>query len=152
MNVQKHCWGQGVSFYLFVSFFCVLILSPSALFAGSIVGWGFNGSGQATPPDGNNFIAITAGGLHSLALKFDGSIVAWGENDYGQATPPDGNGFAAIAVGGYHSLALRRVCQFNLTGDMNTDCRVDMADFAILAGNWLVDCYADPNNPSCVPK
>ena len=58
-------------------------------------------------PDGNNFIAIAAGGAHSLALKSDGSIVAWGWNSYGQATPPDGNNFIAIAAGYHHSLALK---------------------------------------------
>jgi len=80
----------------------------------SIVGWGnnydSNGNwvGQATPPDGNNFIAIAAGQWHSLALRKDGSIVGWGYNYYGEATPPDGNDFIAIAAGGEHSLALTR--------------------------------------------
>jgi len=36
---------------------------------GSIVGWGWNGSGQAIPPDGNNFIAIAAGHQQSLAIR-----------------------------------------------------------------------------------
>ena len=45
---------------------------------GSIVGWGDNDYGQATPPAGNDFIAIAAGSYHSLALKSDGSIVGWG--------------------------------------------------------------------------
>jgi len=35
---------------------------------GSIVGWGDNSYGQATPPTGNNYIAISAGWLHSLAI------------------------------------------------------------------------------------
>jgi alpha-tubulin suppressor-like RCC1 family protein len=74
---------------------------------GSIVGWGNDTYGQATPPDGNALIAIAAGGYHSLALKSDGSIIAWGRNNYGEATPPDGNNFIAIAAGGYHSLALK---------------------------------------------
>ncbi|MCX5636326.1 MAG: RCC1 domain-containing protein, partial [Planctomycetota bacterium] len=29
---------------------------------GSIVGWGYNNYGQATPPSGNNYIAISVGG------------------------------------------------------------------------------------------
>jgi len=74
---------------------------------GSIVGWGYNGSGRATPPDGNKFVAIAAGRYHSLALKSDGSIVGWGYNGSGRATPPDGNDFVAIAAGEGHSLALK---------------------------------------------
>ena len=74
---------------------------------GSIVGWGSNSDGQATPPDGNDFVAIAAGNGHSLALKNDGSIVGWGYNSNGQATPPAGNDFIAIAAGYYHSLALK---------------------------------------------
>ena len=35
---------------------------------GSIVGWGDNSYRQATPPTGNNYIAISAGWLHSLAI------------------------------------------------------------------------------------
>lgn len=169
MNVQIRRWGQGVCFYLFVSFFCILTALPSALFAGSVKGWG------TMAVDSNaiirsRFTAIAAGYEHSLAMKSDGSIVAWGQNNYGQATPPDGNDFLAIAAGEEHSLALRRsrVCQFNLAGDLNNDCEDDFYDFAILAstwltdyylddlatltGSWLVDCYIDPNNPACVPK
>jgi hypothetical protein len=73
---------------------------------GSIIGWGSQriDSSVSNAP----FIAIAAGGWHSLALKKDGSIVGWGSNDYGQATPPDGNDFIAIAAGGSHSLAIRR--------------------------------------------
>jgi len=74
---------------------------------GSIVGWGDNGYGQATPPDGNDFVNIAAGGGYSLALKSDGSIVGWGTNDSGRITPPVGNDFVAIAAGGLHGLALR---------------------------------------------
>ena len=74
---------------------------------GSIVGWGNNDSGQATPPAGNDFIAIATGSSHSLAIKSDGSIVGWGSNERGQATPPDGNNFIAIAASYDCSLALK---------------------------------------------
>ena len=36
---------------------------------GSIVGWGSNLYGQATPPVGNDFIAVTTGHRHSLAIR-----------------------------------------------------------------------------------
>ena len=87
---------------------------------GFIVAWGCNDDeqcsdipGGADPCNGwwrsdqNDFIAIAAGGWHSLALKNDGSIVGWGWNEDGQATPPAGNDFVAIAAGRYHSLALK---------------------------------------------
>jgi alpha-tubulin suppressor-like RCC1 family protein len=70
--------------------------------AGSLVGWGSDVSGQATPLAGNDFIAIAAGGYHSLALKADGSIVGWGSDDLGQAAPPEGYDFIAIAAGYNH--------------------------------------------------
>ena len=34
-----------------------------------------------TPPSGNNFVALSAGRGHSLALKADGTIAGWGRND-----------------------------------------------------------------------
>jgi hypothetical protein len=46
---------------------CLFMLQSS--FAGSIVDWGGNEYGEATPPDGNDFVAIAAGYNHSLAIK-----------------------------------------------------------------------------------
>jgi len=72
------------------------------------VGWGSDLYGRTRSPDGNDFVAIAAGKMHSLALKSDGSIVGWGDKTWHrQARPPDGNDFVAIAAGKYHSLALR---------------------------------------------
>ena len=131
---------------------CFLCLVQSAL-AGSIVGWGHNYDGQATPPVGNDFVAIAAGGEHSLALKSNGSIVAWGDNEHGQATPPEGNDFVAIAAGNLHSLAIRmEPCLYALVGDLNDDCRVDFSDFAMMVTNWLIDCDLYPEDPACIPK
>ncbi|NIP50955.1 MAG: hypothetical protein GWN67_03155, partial [Phycisphaerae bacterium] len=56
---------------------------------------------------GNDYIAVSAGGYHSLALRSDGSIVGWGLNHYGQANPPDGNDYITVRAGYWHSLALR---------------------------------------------
>ncbi len=36
---------------------------------GSIIGWGWDGRGQASPPAGNDFVAIAAGWEFSLALE-----------------------------------------------------------------------------------
>jgi alpha-tubulin suppressor-like RCC1 family protein len=63
---------------------------------GSIIGWGFNHSAQATPPEGNDFAAIAAGAYHSLALKSNGSIVGWGSDYYNQIRVPGGNDFVAL--------------------------------------------------------
>lgn len=41
-------------------------------------------------------------------------------------------------------------CPFELAGDLNRDCQVDSADFALMAENWLVNCIHDPNNPACI--
>ncbi len=47
-------------------------------------GWGGNGSGESDVPAGYDFVAITAGWSHSLALESDGSLAAWGWDGYGQ--------------------------------------------------------------------
>ena len=40
---------------------------------------GYNNYGQCNVPSPNTgFVAVAAGGYHSLGLKEDGSIVAWG--------------------------------------------------------------------------
>jgi len=94
--------GNKILIYLVLAAF-VTGLTPTITSAASIKSWGSNASGQASPPAGNNFVAIAAGWYHSLALKSDGSIVGWGSC----ANPPGGNGFFAIAAGGRHSLALK---------------------------------------------
>ena len=63
---------------------------------GSILRWGNNQFGQATPPAGSDYVAIATGSAHNLALKQDRSIVGWGYNEYGQATPPAGSDYATM--------------------------------------------------------
>jgi len=76
---------------------------------GTVVGWGDNWTGQATPPKGlTKVVAIAAGSQHSLALKSDGTVVGWGDNSNGAATPPLGlSGVVRIAAGESFSLALK---------------------------------------------
>ena len=62
--------------------------------------------------------AVSAGGVHSLALLANGTVMAWGDNEHGQlgdeeveisntpVTVSGLSGVVAIAAGGDHSLAL----------------------------------------------
>jgi len=76
---------------------------------GSLVSWGYDGLGQVSAtPAGNDFVAVAAGGLHSVALRSNGSLVSWGYNAHGQVFfTPAGTGFAAVAGGFTYSVAIR---------------------------------------------
>lgn len=43
-------------------------------------------------------------------------------------------------------------CNFVLAGDLDGNCKLDLADLAVMAANWLIDCNANPADPACVPK
>jgi hypothetical protein len=75
---------------------------------GTVVGWGDNGFGQASPPSNlSNVVAITAGDLHSAALCSNGTVVVWGDDTFGQTNVPPGlSNVVAIAAGDFHTLAL----------------------------------------------
>jgi len=70
---------------------------------GTLVAWGLNNHGQCNVPRGNDFVAISGGHWHSLALRVDGSLVSWGSI----SEAPLGNDFVAIASGSGHNLALK---------------------------------------------
>ncbi|MDM8005952.1 MAG: thrombospondin type 3 repeat-containing protein [Phycisphaerae bacterium] len=73
-----------------------------------IVAWGDNYYGQLNVPAGEDFVAVSAGTYHSVALRADGSLVGWGRNVYGEATVPGGNDFVAVSAGNFYSLVLRK--------------------------------------------
>lgn len=76
---------------------------------GTVVGWGENQDGEASPPPLSGVIGIGTGENHSFAIRNDGSIAAWGKNDYGQINVPPGLSHVAALEGGYqHSLALKQ--------------------------------------------
>ena len=81
---------------------------------GTVVGWGVNTVGQATPPTGlSGVVAIAAANQHALALRSDGTVIGWGDNYHGASTPPAGlDGVIAIDASGGgggqgYSVALR---------------------------------------------
>ena len=43
-------------------------------------------------------------------------------------------------------------CEYELLGDLDRNCRVDFFDVALMAGNWLVDCMVNPEDPACEPQ
>ena len=72
---------------------------------GTVVAWGNDANGQATPPPGlSNVVAVAGGPEYSLALRSDGSMVEWG---FMIAPPPALSNVISIAAGGDHSLALQ---------------------------------------------
>ena len=58
---------------------------------GTVIGWGSDTYGRATPPEGlNEVVQVQLVDEASFALKSDGTVVAWGRNAYGQLTLPAG--------------------------------------------------------------
>ena len=99
--------------------------TPVAIPTGSVVGWGVDDDGEATPPDAVNGVSGTAtdiaaggeqsaeGSEHSCAIQADtGIVICWGNDIDGQATPPDAvNGVSGtatdITADGIHSCAIQ---------------------------------------------
>jgi alpha-tubulin suppressor-like RCC1 family protein len=77
--------------------------------SGSLVSWGSDGFGQVSnTPTTSDFIYVSAGNWHSVALRSDGSLVSWGRNSYGSVIhTPTTNDFTQVAAGYGHSVALK---------------------------------------------
>ena len=71
---------------------------------GTVVCWGGDYSGRATPPTGR-FSSVSAGDYHSCGVKDDGTVVCWGNNRYGAATPPEGR-FSSVSASDNHACGL----------------------------------------------
>ena len=96
---------------------CLLILTLAFVCRGQpgqVASWGTSLGGQYEPEPGDEYMAICAGGYHTLALTASGTLVAWGENAKGQCNVPAGDDFVAIAAGRYHNLALTALAKRTL--------------------------------------
>ena len=56
--------------------------------------------------NGDRFVDISSGELHTCALRGDGYVVCWGDDRYGQSSPPEGERFMAISSGDRHTCGL----------------------------------------------
>ena len=52
---------------------------------GTVLCWGRDRAGEASPPLNETFVAVSAGGHHTCALRADGNVECWGDNGKGQA-------------------------------------------------------------------
>ena len=71
----------------------------------SILCWGDNGQGRATPPDGH-FVSVSAGGNFTCGVTNSDSIACWGAGVHGQTEAPSGN-FTSVSAGGHHACGVR---------------------------------------------
>ena len=56
--------------------------------------------------NGDRFVDISSGILHTCALRADGHVVCWGSDEWGRSSPPEGERFIAVSSGNVHTCAL----------------------------------------------
>lgn len=119
---------------------------------GSLYAWGNNGSGRlgigisdayvAVPTrvgTDNDWVFISAGYEHSLALKSDGSLYAWGDNIYAALGGQFGDAYAPIKISsgwGYSAPVI--AASENGGGDYDGDGKTDFVIYQAATGNWLI--------------
>ena len=69
--------------------------------------WGIDDYGQASPPTGERFVAVSSGARHACGLHQDGTAICWGDDAQGRAAPPRGETFVAISSGWAYTCAIR---------------------------------------------
>ena len=75
--------------------------------AGPLTCWGWNFYGQASPPAGESFVAVTAGQVHTCGLRADGTARCWGDGRQGELAVPPGATFKELSAGWSHTCGLQ---------------------------------------------
>lgn len=73
-------------------------LAVAAIVNGRIVTWGEDANGLLEAPEGNNYVALSAGTAAFLAVTADGNVVTWGNNHGEPITIPESFGGPAPIV------------------------------------------------------
>jgi alpha-tubulin suppressor-like RCC1 family protein len=106
-----------------------------------LIGWGDGADGRIQPQPGvADFIDLSAGAGHSLALTSAGLVAAWGSDEHGQSSvPPALTTVIAADAGDFHSLALRAdgtVAAWGNNDVGQTDVPPGLTAVAISAGGY----------------
>lgn len=103
MNFRGFPFTAVVLLILSISVCC-----DSAFARGPLFATGYNWFGECNVPPADNYIAVSAGWQHSMALKDDSAVIAWGYNqDFGQCNTPPRVKFKAIEGGEFFSLGIK---------------------------------------------
>src|SRR2546422_8305473 len=94
---------------LFTALYSLCVASSGAgAQAGSLVAWGNDPYGlRSRTPKTDAYRAISAGGLHNVALGKDGTLTVWGDDGFGQISNAPSGSFLAVCSGYGHSAAIR---------------------------------------------
>ncbi|MDO9542338.1 MAG: hypothetical protein Q7J98_08450 [Kiritimatiellia bacterium] len=119
---------------------------------GSLYAWGNNGSGRLGIGRADTYVAVptrigadsdwvfvSAGYDHSLALKSDGALYAWGANTYAALGDQFGSAYEPVKISsgwGYSAPVI--AAAENGGGDYDGDHRTDFVIYDASTGNWLV--------------
>jgi len=117
---------------------------------GSLYAWGYNGGGNlgigrvapyvAEPTrigTDNDWIFVSAGYDHSLALKSDGSLWGWGNNSFAALGDQAGNALEPVKIGDGYGASLPVIAAMqNGGGDYDGDHCTDFVFYDASTGNW----------------
>lgn len=101
-----------------------------------LVGWGDDTDGKTDVPSGNDFVSVSTGANHTVAMRANGSLAAWGNNDYQQTIVPEGTDYIKVAAGSHHSIAIKT------DGSLIAWGRDNYGQCSVPAGNDYIDMAA----------